>query len=326
MLNTETNIYIDEKFTRKLNRLSSCCICSTTQQDNRMTPCFHIACLKCLEDIQSKNNKQHGDVLPCPSCGKTFAIPSEGMTGLHKNLFAMSEIEIENSSDLENEPKTCKTHCGNVLDYYCKDCETVVCVSCFVEYHKFHEGKEVTTIDKDLRGRLEESTNILLIQRQEMLLKRMDLERIKTEFLAKSFQTFKAIVNKSDTIKSLSDQHAQILSDELSSIKQKHQTNMEKEIDDIQRNTQLLDSFVAYCIQKAKGSANALCSCGYNLITKAEELSKENEEYLHSPSRLVEIEFIDTHQDATLQIGDNVIGKLAGRPSIHFIFFDKSLR
>lgn len=366
--------------TKQLNCLCECSVCQKICSEPRMLSCFHIACLRCFEEIQSKNNKMPGGALPCPLCKKDFSIPSEGMAGLRRSFFIENLIEVIKTADIENKSvlcdacsiideaseankaatrcltcfenycircskihssqkftkdhkivefkgeinedqiknmftiRKCKVHSDKVLEYYCRDCNTVVCVLCFVKDHKTHDCKEVAMVDNDFRQRLGESYTKMNEYKEQLLSKKLDMERQKRDFRGKALETETAIRRKSQQLKDLLEQHTQDILNDFLQLKQKHHQRIESEIEEIERKVVVLDSFAVYCDElKSKGSPCDVCCDADNLTKRAKQVSKESEDYLKKSSKSVEVRFTATNQEMFLQNFSNAIGKLSGR-------------
>ena len=80
---------------RHLQDLLECSICSEEFKDPRILPCIHTFCLVCLE--KAGQNKQPGDIMPCPVCRTEFTVPDQGFIGIPKNFF-METLKDVNSS------------------------------------------------------------------------------------------------------------------------------------------------------------------------------------------------------------------------------------
>ena len=100
---------------------------------------------------------------------------------------------------------------------------------------------------------------------------------------------------------------------------------MDAEIEKIERKLTIFESFVAHgTVLKAKGSPSEVCGSVDSLIARANELRKENDEYLRTQNKPLEFEFIATDHNA-LQNAGNIIGKLSGIDSL-LTYYEKQLR
>lgn len=84
----------DDTSIKQLDDITECCICHKAFTDPRILPCIHTMCLKCLQELGEKSEKNPGDSLPCPICRKEFVIPEDGVSGLQKNFFMGSLMEV----------------------------------------------------------------------------------------------------------------------------------------------------------------------------------------------------------------------------------------
>ena len=110
-----------------LKDLLSCHVCKKRYNDPRMLPCQHNFCLKCLE---SKPLEQRDGrcMICCPVCEKPQELPKEGVTELPLSLI-LAQLCTAMESEEKKEENTCKTH-DRLRDYFCEECETVMCPFC----------------------------------------------------------------------------------------------------------------------------------------------------------------------------------------------------
>jgi len=120
-----------ETFMEQVAGITECPICSDKLINNRLLPCGHTFCLKCLEQYKKQNN-QKGKSLPCPMCRKEFAIPKGGCSALAKN-FALEQLTGVQKSAKDSELAQCDV-CDNdrrmVAVLFCLQCEQNMCVDC----------------------------------------------------------------------------------------------------------------------------------------------------------------------------------------------------
>ena len=110
-----------------LKDLLSCHVCEKRYDDPRLLPCQHNFCLKCLE---SKPLVQRDGrcMICCPVCEHLQELPKESVTNLPKSLL-LAQLCTAMESEEKKEENMCKTH-DRLRDYFCKECETVMCPFC----------------------------------------------------------------------------------------------------------------------------------------------------------------------------------------------------
>lgn len=278
-----------------------CVFCKTdaAAKDTKadLIPSATMRCLKCLEDM-------------CGKCCK-----------LHKQQKATKDhpvVKIE--SDVNEEEirmmfpvMNCPTHPPRLLDFYCAECKKIVCVACFVESHKTHDCKDVTTVEGEFRQAMEKNSAKIYSYAGEMLSRKRNLERKKEEFIVKIAKRRDEILNRSQELKVLIEEHKKTLLEELKVIEQKHLTDMQNNIEDVDIRFTIMKSYDAYCTDlKSKGSASDICGGVDELHRRADELEKEHEQFLALPYPSVEVTFKPTDLDGFLQTEKNIVGKTEG--------------
>lgn len=216
----------------------------------------------------------------------------------------------------------CSKHPQKFLDYYCTDCKKIVCVSCFVESHKSHDCKDVTTVEEEFRLAIEKKSAKIFSYAGEMLSKKRNLERTKEEFIDKIRKREDEILKRTQELKELIDEHTRTLLDDLEAIKTKHLKEMKNSIEDVDRRFTIMKSFDAYCTQlKSKGSASDICGGVDELHRRADELEKDHEELLGRPYPSIEVTFKATDLGGFLQTAPNIVGKTEGEAFSSILFY-----
>ena len=126
--------------TDKLQKLTECSICYQTFTDPRILPCIHTFCLNCLKRTEDAAQKKSAENMPCPLCRKAFVIPTEGMSGLQKNFFMESLIDVTNALEQGQEQISFCEMCTALHEgdeekvkeatMRCAECEENFCDTC----------------------------------------------------------------------------------------------------------------------------------------------------------------------------------------------------
>lgn len=278
------------------NKSGPCKLCEKTKGFSDICEAT-MRCLDCCENY----------CLPCSEAHK-----SEHLTKDHIIVDLKSEYIEEKIRNIFPIRK-CDKHLGKVLDYYCCDCKSVVCVTCYVECHKNHNCKHIAAVDENFRQQLKESVAKINYYRKQISSKQLDMETQKKEFSEKTLEMENSVQRRSQQMKMLIDQHTQDVLDEIAFIKQKRQTQMEREMDEIQTKAAIFEGFATGCDElRTRGSPSDVCGDAAKSIERAEELSKEIEEYLNEPRISVDIRFTATDENMLLQKVTNVLGKVSG--------------
>ncbi|XP_078574813.1 uncharacterized protein LOC144861018 [Branchiostoma floridae x Branchiostoma japonicum] len=129
----------------------TCPICLDTFCSPKILPCVHTFCSPCL--IKHANGRTR---FPCPECRQDTHMPSNGISGLQDNHYIASLHEWASSADdrMEYLPHPtnddslgkCNRHTDADLSYYCLECEAEVCECCIREQH-FQHREKITVVD-----------------------------------------------------------------------------------------------------------------------------------------------------------------------------------
>ncbi len=134
----------------KLRKQLSCPLCLDICEKPKILSCSHEACLDCLtqcikrEEVQEKGLVQ---VIECPECRTVTVLGDKDVSQLQtafktNNLIDVYNDLLKSSSSQEDEKKTsnnnitkevCSTHPDQYLEFWCKDCEELICSHCEVE-------------------------------------------------------------------------------------------------------------------------------------------------------------------------------------------------
>ncbi|XP_033120427.1 tripartite motif-containing protein 2-like, partial [Anneissia japonica] len=118
-----------------------CGICLERYQAPKVLPCLHTFCQKCLHNYIPPESL----TISCPICRQQAILPASGVEGLQANFFITNLMEVLEKPENNNIPDLgvaetmpCSQHEGQVLEFYCSDCETAVCRKCTVREHCDH--------------------------------------------------------------------------------------------------------------------------------------------------------------------------------------------
>ena len=246
----------------------------------------------------------------CKGCAKVHQFQKASKDHQMTKLGNDTKTETKRFSSM----KFCIKHIQKPLDYYCDECKKIVCVSCFVESHKLHDCKDVTTVGDEFRKTIEKEALKTSINLNEILLMKNNNQKRKEDFLKQIGEKEKKMHKRSQELKDVIDRHTLLLLDELSVIKSNHLKEMENQKEEIERLCIILGSFEAYCTELVlKGSASDICSSVDQLTVRAAELERDHEDFIGRPHKSLEISFQATDLASVLQNADrNLVGKVEG--------------
>lgn len=145
---------------QKVHRELICTLCGDFLQDPKMLLCAHSFCAKCLSSFLPKtveSESHHEMKIECPNCFQTTRLQGFDDLSSPSKLSEMIELlsdhekectrsalqkrkselaKVENDSSLLA-TSNCPEH-GQLIDYYCDDCQKIVCGTCVLEEHSKH--------------------------------------------------------------------------------------------------------------------------------------------------------------------------------------------
>ena len=119
------------------DEMTNCSVCFeiydvTGDHVPRLLPCSHTLCEKCLSHLLPSN------VLTCPEC-RIKHIADDGVMSFPQNKYIISHIR-RSAKDQIGDVECCREH-RKEASFYCKEvgCQKVICNTCLVKLHKFHD-------------------------------------------------------------------------------------------------------------------------------------------------------------------------------------------
>ena len=195
----------------------TCAVCLNPLEDPKLLDCAHSFCRDCLIGLVKSPIVQGADqrgYIPCPSCRKITSLRAGGIDSLQNNFTVQNLVQIiSGSSNMEekqpqpaakaSEPlpppplppitdvslPTCDDH-GLPQEYYCAECNELLCRSCMMKMHRLHNYDVTDVILQSISASLCEMVQPAYesITAAESVAK--ELARRKTD-----------LVTKSDTVK-----------------------------------------------------------------------------------------------------------------------------
>ena len=183
--------------------------------------------------------------------------------------------ELVPETFLEALPTNCDTHEKEQLRIYCLDCESVICVTCYITNHNTHKCSDVKQIAETFRKQMArdaENTADGIQKCREML---EGLEKEKNDFEEQTKTKEKQISTMAEQLKQMIDDHKEKLMHELSSIKQKRINEIESVHEEIEIQLITLKNYKKYLDDlRQKGAACDIASCANGLHDRADDLLK----------------------------------------------------
>ena len=137
-----------KRFTKEMDDISRCCICTELYTNPKVLPCIHTFCLTCLETYAK--DKDPGETESCPLCRQEFIIPQGGLPQLPNNFLISQMIEARKlfSQDTQQQQLSCdlcleenETDPNKAAIWQCLDCAENLCDQCRKIHQKSRSGK-----------------------------------------------------------------------------------------------------------------------------------------------------------------------------------------
>ena len=169
--------------------MRECSICYEEFEDPRMLPCLHTFCYNCLKQLVQ--DKEPGDIMPCPLCRTEFTIPAEGIDEIQKNYFIENVIKMRNNYSTSKQEiyaeseksrnrlsnlkitmpmnqlvnrfqnKCCTVHENRTAEIYCLDCKLTICAVCYADGHREHGCFSAKEVGEEFRMHLVDNLEMI---------------------------------------------------------------------------------------------------------------------------------------------------------------------
>jgi len=154
---------------KEVDDMMECSICTEIFTDPRVLPCIHTFCLKCL--VNYGNNKQPGDLMPCPLCRKEFAIPDNGLQSTQKN-FMMEKLVCTRMGSASKEVQgipcdACSSDYARVdittkpASMYCVKCHENYCSHCSRSHARMKASADHVQVEIGKREHVQHDQTVL---------------------------------------------------------------------------------------------------------------------------------------------------------------------
>ncbi|XP_038056031.1 E3 ubiquitin-protein ligase TRIM71-like [Patiria miniata] len=122
-----------------------CPICCCLFKDPKMLDCLHSFCLKCLEEMMSKQ-KPEAEKITCPVCRRETQVPDGGLQSLASSFFLSSLVdEVQQQKEVLGDASaptaTCDCGEGKEATSRCLDCSDNLCQECRKAHGRFKSTK-----------------------------------------------------------------------------------------------------------------------------------------------------------------------------------------
>ncbi|KAK6174224.1 hypothetical protein SNE40_017543 [Patella caerulea] len=121
-----------------LDQRITCSICLSNFRKPKIIDCYHTYCEACLDDYIDKFAV--GDKFDCALCRRTITVPPNGAKGFPVNFY------VDDQETANNKDEFCVYHGQEILDFYCSDCQLVVCRQCTQTDHQTHDVQNLQNV------------------------------------------------------------------------------------------------------------------------------------------------------------------------------------
>ena len=145
--------------TMKIKEELVCAICLDLLNKPKLLVCAHSFCQSCIGELVIPAGEE-GSTIRCPSCREVTALANGDVSQLRTNFRLESMVGIVSDEDkvnirfaLKYRKKTiddwqlplCSTHL-KAEEYYCADCNELLCRRCMMDRHRFHRYEEAEVV------------------------------------------------------------------------------------------------------------------------------------------------------------------------------------
>ncbi|XP_068135461.1 E3 ubiquitin-protein ligase TRIM32-like [Hyperolius riggenbachi] len=187
----------------RLHELLHCAICterySETDRRPKLLCCGHTFCGNCLEklfcDTLLLPANEHDPALRCPSCRQTTPMLNVWrVPHLSDNFAIINFLTAE-----ETHKQYCKKHKDEKLDFFCYQCQRLLCPSCALQHmaKKLHKAENVESAALKYRQHIHLAINDCKEKQDRLdeIIQEAELEKLKLGSLSKSLKNIAIIAS-----------------------------------------------------------------------------------------------------------------------------------
>ena len=124
-----------EKVLQKIQDKTSCGICLGPYKHPKLLSCFHAFCEQCLKNYARKSLYNS---ISCPNCRRETRLPTCGVSELQSAFYLDTLLEIQEIVKTMSVGDSCPKHPDKEADFYCEQCDELICSYCLVPAHRDH--------------------------------------------------------------------------------------------------------------------------------------------------------------------------------------------
>jgi B-box zinc finger len=254
-----------------------------------------VFCLECNQNMCNSCSEVHSQLSMCRD----------------HTAVKLEELSSVDTMYAKYQSTVCDRHKNEPVKIYCYDCETAVCMMCYVKDHNLHKCSDVEEAAEEFRAALMKDVQIIrnALNRFDKTLKVLDSKRGNFQDEVKKAED--AICKRADELKTKIEVDKQNLMAELNDIESSRHKQIDKVVRELAQEKSLVERLNAYCDELSKkGAASELSHQAGNLRTQVTELANvrkdaETMEKLGS----VDVKFLPS-RCWTSECDNNLVGQI----------------
>ena len=251
-------------FLEQLKELASplnthCEVCSTSETETAMRKTATMFCLDCDERLREI----------CADTHRRMKVSREHKLVKQDGYNESSEARVTVARVY------CDKHKEKVLELYCFDCKTAICMMCFVQSHQMHKCSDINEVMDEFRREMAEDIKNMVDTVTKCREVVEEEQKNKEKFNNRVKEIEREICDHEDKLKQLIDQEKLNLLKELESFQVERNKQVNNVVEGIEQHISFAESLRAYTEQlRDKGRSGDVTQQRSSLHNRADELMK----------------------------------------------------
>ena len=230
-----------------------CDVCATLGNTQKTATMFCIECMEYMCD-------------PCANIHRSMKISKT-----HKMRSTTERPSLNECS--QSSVSYCDKHQSKEIEIFCTECKTAGCMMCYVQNHQSHKCSDVNTFADEfkiqLRNDIQDIEKLVIDKKNHI----DEVRSISTMFANNIDQKEMQIIQKSDEIKLIVDEHRETLVQQLHEVKQQQMKEYATFEEDLQLQLASFESFKRYSSEVLdRALPSDLAQTAHDLSRRSKEL------------------------------------------------------